>query len=298
MVEKIEKKIFSSFDSQSSFSRRSVNICNKSLRIWTISLNTESTNTPIVLLHGFGGGSALFLQNFKELSKSRPLYAIDLLGFGRSTRSSFSSDPIVSEMQFVESIEDWRKELNINEMILLGHSFGGYLICSYSIKYAERTKALILVDPWGFLEQIPTTNSSDTPTPIWVKVLTNLSRYINPLSLLRSAGPSLIGVSLFKFLKPDFKTKYFDALGNESHLIYDYLYHCNKQYPTGEDGFRAISEEHGFAKNPMIHRVDKISPNIPIFFIYGSRSWIDSSPGFASKVIRNSYGYVSVRVSF
>ena len=62
--------------------------------------------------------------------------------------------------------------------------------------------------------------------------MTNISRYINPLSLLRSSGP--IAVHLFKFLKPDFKTKYFDVLGADSELIYDYLYNCNKQYPTGE----------------------------------------------------------------
>jgi hypothetical protein len=47
----------------------------------------------------------------------------------------------------------------------------------------------------------------------------------------------------------------------------------------------------------MIRRIDKIHPTVPVFFIYGSRSWIDSSPGFASKAIRNRYGYVSVRVS-
>jgi pimeloyl-ACP methyl ester carboxylesterase len=169
-IEKIEQQLFVNFNLLPSFSRRYVHICNKSLRIWTVSLNTESKNTPVVLIHGFGGGSALWLQNFKHLSKSRPLYAIDLLGFARSSRSSFSSDPIVSEMQFIESIENWRKELDIKEMVLLGHSFGGYLICSYSIKYPDRTKALILVDPWGFLEQVPSINRLDTPTPIWVNL--------------------------------------------------------------------------------------------------------------------------------
>ena len=129
VIEKIEQKLFVNFNQLPSFSRRYVNICNKSLRIWTVSLNTESKNTPVVLIHGFGGGSALWLQNFKHLSKSRPVYAIDLLGFARSSRSSFSKDPIVAEMQFIESIENWRKELDIKEMLLIGHSFGGFLIC-------------------------------------------------------------------------------------------------------------------------------------------------------------------------
>ena len=67
VIEKIEQKLFVNFNQLPSFSRRYVNICNKSLRIWTVSLNTESKNTPVVLIHGFGGGSALWLQNFKEL---------------------------------------------------------------------------------------------------------------------------------------------------------------------------------------------------------------------------------------
>ena len=291
-MESIETKLFSNFNVPS-FSRRFVTICNKSLRIWTLSLNTDSTNTPLFLLHGFGGGSGLWIQNLKELSQSRPVYAIDLLGFGRSSRPSFSSDPIVSEMQFVESIENWRKELNIEQMILLGHSFGGYIVSAYALKYPERTKALLLVNPWGFLDP-PASNKPDTPTPMWVRLLTNVSRYVNPLTLLRSAGP--IGVPLFKFFKPDFKSKYKNALG-DSNVIYEYLYYCNNHTPTGENGFKAMSEQHGFAKNPMIQRMNKISFDIPIWFIYGSRSWIDSSPGFATKHIRNHSAYVSVRVS-
>jgi pimeloyl-ACP methyl ester carboxylesterase len=197
-------------------------------------------------------------------------------------------------MQFIESIEDWRKELNIKEMILLGHSFGGYLASSYAIKFPERTKALLLIDPWGFPDHPNNMNKSDTPTPMWIRLLTNVSRYVSPLSLLRTTGP--IGVPLFKLLKPDFKSKYLSVLGN-SDLIYDYLYHCNNQYPSGEDGFKAVSEQHGFSKNPMIKRIEKVSSKIPIWFIYGSRSWIDSSPGFATKYIRNRFAYVSVRVS-
>ena len=85
-----------------------------------------------------------------QLSQSRPLYAFDLLGFGRSSRPVFSSDPLVAESQFIESIEDWRKELNLERMVLLGHGFGGFLACSYSIRYPNHVNALVLVDPWVF----------------------------------------------------------------------------------------------------------------------------------------------------
>ncbi len=68
-----------------------------------------------------------------------------MLGFGRSSRPSFSSDPVVAESQFVEAIEDWRKELNLDKMILLGHGFGSYISTAYSLKYSKAVCALILV---------------------------------------------------------------------------------------------------------------------------------------------------------
>lgn len=48
--------------------------------IWTLSINTESDNVPIVMLHGFAAGIAFWLMNLDEISADRPLYAIDLLG--------------------------------------------------------------------------------------------------------------------------------------------------------------------------------------------------------------------------
>ena len=44
---------------------------------------------PIVLLHGLGGGLGLWVLNLWSLSRHRKVYAMDLLGFGKSTRCHF-----------------------------------------------------------------------------------------------------------------------------------------------------------------------------------------------------------------
>lgn len=49
-------------------------------KIWTILLNEESKNTPLVLLHGFAAALGFWCLNFDSLAKERPVYAIDLLG--------------------------------------------------------------------------------------------------------------------------------------------------------------------------------------------------------------------------
>ena len=193
-----------------------------------MSANTETNNVPIVLIHGFCGGIGLWVHNIDALSENHPFYAFDLLGFGRSSRPSFSSDPIVAETQFVESIEDWRKAMNLEQMIVLGHSFGGYLSCAYALKYPQNVKALILADPWGFPENSPT-EKPDTPRPLWVSVIAKASQYVSPLSFIRATGK--MGVSLFKYLRPDFKRKYMSIL-DDPEIVYDYLYHANNQSPT------------------------------------------------------------------
>lgn len=60
------------------------------------------------------------------------------LGFGRSSRPKFASEAEKVEAQWVESVEQWRREVKIDEFILLGHSLGGYIATAYALKYPDR----------------------------------------------------------------------------------------------------------------------------------------------------------------
>jgi pimeloyl-ACP methyl ester carboxylesterase len=96
-------------------------------RVWTLSMNTEidhNDKVPMVLLHGYVSALAFWMLNFDSFASERPVYAIDLLGFGKSSRPTFSSDPFEIESQFVTFLEKWREAMHLEKMILLGHSFG------------------------------------------------------------------------------------------------------------------------------------------------------------------------------
>lgn len=129
-------------DVKSTYRTRYVNlgpVVEQEDKIWTLEVNHDKRETPIVLLHGFGSGVGLWCMNVDKISNNRrPLYAMDLLGFGRSSRPKFSTDPEKIEQQYVTSIEKWRSEIKLEKFILLGHSFGGYLATAYSIQYPER----------------------------------------------------------------------------------------------------------------------------------------------------------------
>lgn len=51
----------------------------------------------------------------------------------------------------------------------------------------------------------------------------------------------------------------------------------------------------GWAKNPIVKRMDKLKPEVPITLLYGSRSWVDNSAGEVIKQSRSS-SYVNVQV--
>lgn len=171
---------------------RYVPVANNTEKIWTIYSNLASDNIPIVLLHGFAGGVGLWCLNLDELCADRPVYAIDLPGFGRSSRPIFSLDPKTAENEFVEMLEEWRIEVELNkEFILLGHSFGGYLSACYALKYPKYVKQLVFIDSWGFSqkpENIWQTGRLQR-VPIWLRPFSPILMKMSPLSGLRAVGP-------------------------------------------------------------------------------------------------------------
>lgn len=252
-------------------------------KIWTVSFNTESKEVPLVMLHGLGAGVALWVMNFDALAKDRPVYAIDILGFGRSSRPKFSNDALTCEKQFVKSVEEWRREMNIKNMILLGHSMGGFIASSYALSYPDRVKHLILADPWGFPEK-PSDALSSKQIPLWVRALAHALTPLNPLWALRAAGP--FGQWVVQKTRPDIMRKFSSTIEDDINLIPQYIHQCNAQYPSGESAFHTMMESFGWAKHPMIHRIKDVRHDIPMTFIYGTRSWIDSSSGEKIKAQR------------
>ena len=126
-----------------------------------------------------------------SIAQHRTVYAIDMLGFGRSTRVNFSSNATVAEMEIVESVEGWRKALGLDTFILAGHCFGGYIATSYAIRYPSRVRHLMLIDPWGFTERplkSPDDEKRRLPRSYWVRCASLLIQPINPFAVLRLAG--------------------------------------------------------------------------------------------------------------
>jgi len=104
-----------------------------------------------VSLHG-EHRSALTFENFCQ--SGLRVTCIDLPGFGLSSRPRFPSGAS-AEAKFVDAIEAWRKAMEIQDMIVCGHSFGGYIAASYAMRFPDNVRHLLLVDPWGLPQRNP-----------------------------------------------------------------------------------------------------------------------------------------------
>lgn len=100
------------------------------------------TNNPnkMAFVHGYGACSALFYKTYKYLAQHFCVHFIDIIGMASSSRPlDYNISKITPEESiayFVDYIENWRKANDdLKDFVLVGHSFGGYLVGNYALKY-------------------------------------------------------------------------------------------------------------------------------------------------------------------
>lgn len=146
---------------------------NRALNEFSVEREGEKVENNLVVIHGYGAGLGFFYKNFEALSRPKgwKLYALDLLGMGRSSRPPFrirakEREAAVREAEdwFVDSLEEWRRARNIDRFTLLGHSLGGYMAVAYALKYPGHLNKLILASPVGIPED-PYAVNAKLPEP-------------------------------------------------------------------------------------------------------------------------------------
>lgn len=113
-------------------------------------------NKPTLLfLHGFGGTAAIsFIQSkmISHLYKQFDVYAVDLPGFGRSILPYKYIHTNLEDMKsiLVDLIYEYIKKKELNDVYIVGHSFGGFIAFSITAKYPNIIKKLLVLDAPGY----------------------------------------------------------------------------------------------------------------------------------------------------
>lgn len=105
-----------------------------------------SGDQTIVMVHGLGSYLPGWKNNIRELKEDFRVIALDLPGYGKSTKTAENySIPF-----FAESISQFLEALSVNNVVLAGHSMGAQISIYTALNYPDKVNNLILTAPAGF----------------------------------------------------------------------------------------------------------------------------------------------------
>ncbi|MCR1794324.1 MULTISPECIES: alpha/beta fold hydrolase [unclassified Leptospira] len=102
---------------------------------------TATLTTPILILHGLFGSSKNWVSVSDFLSQYSKVYSLDLRNHGDSPHSSEHSLSVMAE-----DIKEFLEDHGLEKVILLGHSMGGLVAMTFTLRYPEKVEDLIIQD--------------------------------------------------------------------------------------------------------------------------------------------------------
>jgi pimeloyl-ACP methyl ester carboxylesterase len=100
----------------------------------------------VILLHGLGGSSQAWQPNIVPFAEKFHVFVPDQIGFGKSAK------PLVNYRirTYVDFLDQFCKQLNIQRASLVGVSMGGWIAATFTVAFPDRVDKLVLEDAPGY----------------------------------------------------------------------------------------------------------------------------------------------------
>ena len=110
----------------------------------TVSTLTTGEGPDVVLVHGLGGAKSSFLDAAAILSRRYRVHALDLPGFGSSSKPPTAP---YDARWFAETVRETMDALGIARAHVAGNSLGGKVALELGLQAPERVRSLVLLCP-------------------------------------------------------------------------------------------------------------------------------------------------------
>ena len=114
-------------------------------KIYFVKAGNNPQRPPLLLVHGFGASTDHWRKNISELSQDFEVYAIDLLGFGRSQKPAWQ----YSGNLWRDQLHDFITEKIQRPTVIAGNSLGGYSSLCIAADYPQSVAGVILLNSAG-----------------------------------------------------------------------------------------------------------------------------------------------------
>lgn len=122
-----------------------------------LEVGQENGGVPLLFIHGSGPGVSAY-ANWRLIlplvEDQVHAYAIDMIGFGFSDKPS-GNDVNYGRELWTQQIIDFMDAMELDQVNLVGNSFGASLGLSVALNYPDRINKFIMMGPMGVEDQIP-----------------------------------------------------------------------------------------------------------------------------------------------
>lgn len=123
---------------------------------YVVAGEAKDDRPPLLLIHGFGASTDHWRKNIQGLQADFQVWAIDLLGFGRSAKPNWQYSGDLWQAQ----LHGFITEVIGRPAVLAGNSLGGYAALCVAANHPESAAGLVLLNSAG-----PFSTSAQTPPP-------------------------------------------------------------------------------------------------------------------------------------
>ena len=186
-----------------------------------------SRDWPVVFIHGSGGNAGLWRKVMEELEGEYRSLAIDLPGHGLS-----QGEGIKGVAETAHFLKDFLDALELKNVVLGGHSFGGAVVQEIALRYAQKLKALLLIGTGARLRVLP-----EALEMMRKMAFGEIPPQFHPWGFAEKASPEIIAEGEREWAKTGSLARYydfvscdqFDIIGEVEKIRLPVLISCGKE---------------------------------------------------------------------
>jgi pimeloyl-ACP methyl ester carboxylesterase len=224
-----------------------------SLPVKSINLNSEtiayaeegSGEKTLLFIHGLSSTLDAWEKNIQGLKDNYRCIAVDLPGYGKSSRNSTN----YSLSDYGGMLQEFIEKKDLKNVILVGHSMGGQIAMHTVLNYPEDFQKLILIAPAG----IETFTGQEA---------TLMKASYTPVMVVNTTNEQILA---------NYKLNFFEFPEDAQQMVDDRIRIKSAQdFPAYAEV--VVNNIHAMLDEPVIDRIKEI--NIPVLMIWGANDML------------------------